>query len=154
MSSCVDALSFQAWIPTAMPRSNQPHPPYSRFHIASSNSSYLWQSQRHCLFFPSFHHSHHPFCATVQWKPCFRKGWGEASPAEAPEDKPKSTVGVQADCDFPGGIKLTLQLNRTTKGTSGCMRHLKDNSKAIKMINCVMGKLTLRLLQVLTSITG
>lgn len=30
------------------------------------------------------------------------------SPAEAPQDKPKSTVGVQADGHFSRGVELTL----------------------------------------------
>lgn len=54
----------------------------------------------------------------------------ENSPTEAPQDKPKSTVRVQADGHFSRGVELTLQLNRTAEGTGGCMRHLQD-SKAV-----------------------
>ena len=53
------------------------------------------------------------------------------SPTEAPQDKPKSTVRVQADGHFSRGVELTLQLNRTAEGTGGCVRHLQDSKVAL-----------------------
>lgn len=52
------------------------------------------------------------------------------SPAEAPEDKPEATVGIQTDGHLTRGIQLTLQLDRATKGTGGGVGHLRVNEES------------------------
>lgn len=49
------------------------------------------------------------------------------SPAEAPQDKPKPTVRVQADGHFSRRVELTLQLNGPAEGTGGGVTHLQDS---------------------------
>ena len=88
----------------------EPHPAGSPLPWAGLSSQVIWKSMHDYLL--------------------ISQRYRENSPTEAPQDKPKSTVRVQANGHFSRGVELTLQLNRTAEGTGGCMRHLQD-SKAV-----------------------
>lgn len=48
------------------------------------------------------------------------------SPCEAPQNKPQTAVGVQADGYLAGRVQFTLQLYGATQCTDGCMRYLEE----------------------------
>lgn len=56
-------------------------------------------------------------------------GWASPLPAETPECKAKSTVGIQADGDLPGRVQLTLQLDGSTESIDCSMRHLQSKGR-------------------------
>lgn len=55
-------------------------------------------------------------------------------PREAPEDKAKAAVGVEADGYLSGGVELTLKLNRATQSTHCGMRDLEQTNKQFILV--------------------